>query len=207
MVDVSSVDRVTVIVAAHPNRLRNGMLQRALQSVWSQRRQPDAVVIANDRRGSGSAVTRNRALSMAQTQWVAFLDSDDVLLPHHLEHLLQVAEDTGADVVYPACRVIDENNRTIPTREEWGRPGQEFDAQLLREKSYIPVTSLVRRTLTTPALFGPPPAARDSDYDDWGAYLRLLDTGARFVHTPVVTWVWYHHGQNTSGRVDRGDAK
>lgn len=194
---------VTVIIPTHAARLRTGALQRALASIWRQTRLPDAVVVTCDVDRLGAGPTRQRALAGATTDWVAFLDSDDELLPYHLQHLLGVAAQTSADVVYPACRVLDPRGRPLPPRDEWGRPGREFDAAELRRRSYIPVTSLVRTETARRSRFAPPAG---SDYDDWGFYLGLLDAGARFVHTPAITWLWHHHGENTSGRPDRGDA-
>lgn len=195
------MDRVTVVIPHIPTRTHE--LGRAVASVAAQTHQPENVVIAFDKRRDGSAITRNRALYHISTTWVAFLDDDDELLPHHLETLVRHAQREGATVVYSGCRVVDALGAVIPLCEEWGRFGQAFDPDLLRQKSYIPVTSLVYTNLARRALFGPPAHAPDSDYDDWGFYLRLLDIGARFLHVPEVTWVWNHNGRNTSGRPDR----
>lgn len=199
-------DWVTIITPAHPARLRNGMLNRALGSVWNQTVAPKAVLVEVDVERRGSAATRNRMLGHVTTPWTAFLDSDDVLLPRHLEVLLRVAREADVDVVYPACRVIDPHGRQLDVREEWGRPGRPFDAGILRQRSYIPVTSLVRTDVAQLAWFGPPASHPTTDYDDWGFYVRMLDAGAKFIHTPEVTWVWHHHFGNTSGRSDKGDA-
>lgn len=40
----------------------------------------------------GPAAARNRALSIAQTEFVAFLDSDDIWYPHHLHHLNELSQ-------------------------------------------------------------------------------------------------------------------
>jgi glycosyltransferase involved in cell wall biosynthesis len=195
------LDRVTVVIPHIP--VRTFELGRAVASVTAQTLQPENVVIAFDKRHDGSAITRNRALYHISTTWVAFLDDDDEFLPNHLETLVRYAQREGATVVYTGCRVVDERNNAIPLREEWGRFGQTFDPDLLRQRSYIPVTSLVHANMAKQALFGPPRHALDSDYDDWGFYLRLLEIGARFLHVPEVTWIWHHGQYNTSGRGDR----
>lgn len=192
------MDRVTVIVPHIPTRQFE--LARAITSVAAQTHQPEDVIIATDRRHEGSAATRNRVLQHVTTTWVAFLDDDDEFLPMHLELLVGYGLREGATVVYPGCRVVDAQGTSLPLQEEWGRFGKPFDGDLLRQRSYIPVTSLVNTSLAKQALFGAPDG---SDYDDWGFYLRLLDLGARFTHVPEVTWVWHHHGRNTSGRGDR----
>lgn len=195
------MDSVTLIMPHIPTRQYE--LTRAVASVAAQTHQPDDVIIASDRKRLGSAATRNRALYHASTSWVAFLDDDDELLPTHLEILTQSALRTGASVVYTGCRVVDAQGTAIPLREEWGRFGYAFDPELLQVKAYLPVTCLARTSLAKQALFGPPAQDPTSDYDDWGFYLRLLGLGATFLHVPEVTWIWHHHGQNTSGRSDR----
>lgn len=194
-------DDVTVVIPHIPTR--GAELQRALASVTAQTHQPRSVVIAADTRRDGSAATRNRALCCVTTPWVAFLDDDDEFMPRHLETLVAAALLTEADVIYTGCLPVGPDGREIARRPEWGRFEHEFDAKLLREVSYLPVTCLARTDLAIIAQFGPPAAHPTSNYDDWGLYLRMLDAGGIFLHVPKVTWIWHHHGMNTSGRSDR----
>jgi hypothetical protein len=132
---------------------------------------------------------------------VAFLDDDDEMLPHHLEHLLAVQATTGADVVYPWHRIIGPDGVT-PLPDLLGAQGVEFDSVALDERNFIPVTLLVRRSLLEEVDGFPIPLSErwpHKDCEDWGCWRSLRDAGARFVHTPEVTWVWHHHGDNTSG--------
>lgn len=158
---------VTMVMPVHPARWKSTM-RRALRSVFVQTAPVTAMSIATDTNGSGAGVTRDRALIGVQTEWVAFLDSDDEWHPDHIAALLTCAHETGADVVYPACRVVHtelgEIPRSNPLYEEWGRPGRAFDPDLLRQKSYLPVTSLVRTSLAQKSTFVPPSG---SHYDDW----------------------------------------
>jgi len=194
--------QITVIIPHIPSRVDE--LSRALRSVAVQTHPARNIVVAADLFKDGSAITRNRALmTNLDTNWVAFLDDDDEWLPNHLEVLTQAAAEHNAHVVYPGCMVLDPDGYRIPGRPEWGRYGKPFDPDLLRQQSYIPVTSLVRTKMARKALFGPPATHPDSDYDDWGFYLRLLDQDATFHHVQEITWKWHHHGRNTSGRPDR----
>lgn len=197
---------VTAVIPVHPARWKTTM-RRALRSVLVQTAPVAAMSIATDTTGAGAGPTRDRALAGAKTEWTAFLDSDDEWHADHIAELLECAARFGADVVYSACRVVHTELGVIPRShpgfEEWGRPGQPFDADLLREKSYLPVTSLVRTELAQKSSFVPPDG---SHYDDWGFYLGLLDLGATFVHLPRVTWTWHHGPHNTSGQPTKGDA-
>lgn len=192
---------VTVVIPTI--KPRKGFLRRAVNSVMAQTYGVPPIEIAIDREHEGAAATRNRALMNVRTPWVAFLDDDDYFLPNHLEVLLREVKATNIDVIYPGCRVIGPDFETIPMQEEWGRFGQAFDPTALRNQSCIPVTSMVRTELAQHAMFGPPDHDPKSWYDDWGFYLRLLDLKAQFHHVPEVTWIWHHHGRNTSGQGDR----
>ncbi|HEX5345969.1 MAG TPA: glycosyltransferase [Pseudonocardiaceae bacterium] len=183
---------VTVVIPTIPIRAR--LLRRALASVVLQTFQPAAIVVEYDHEHEGSAVTRTRALGKVTTQWTAFLDDDDSMLPMHLEKLLEAQVDTGADVVYPWPEMVGSGD---PRPDRFGVP---FDADELRRGSYIPVTSLVRTELAQRVGFHYRPG---SPYDDHAFYLGMLELGARFHHLPERTWLWHVMGQNTSGRPDR----
>jgi len=193
---------VTVVIPHIPPRYVP--LLRAVRSVSDQTHPAEAISIVTDNEKLGAGRTRNRALAMARTRWVAFLDDDDFFHKDHLEVLMNHALATGADVVYSSCRVVHDElgeiPRSHPAWEEWGRPGKPFNADLLRQKSYLPVTSLVNTGLAQRSSFVPPDG---SHYDDWGFYLGLLDLGATFSHIDKVTWTWTHGDHNTSGQADR----
>lgn len=59
-------------------------------------------------RNSGAAVARNKAIDRAQGRYIAFLDGDDLWLPHKLERQLAFMRDTGAAFSYSAYGRIDE---------------------------------------------------------------------------------------------------
>jgi glycosyltransferase involved in cell wall biosynthesis len=57
---------------------------------------------------AGAYAARNRALELATAPYVAFFDSDDVWLSHHLTNCIRALDDNPAiDWVYGACRTVD----------------------------------------------------------------------------------------------------
>ena len=102
---------ITVVTPTHPFRMTSGMLARATSSVYQQSKPASAHAVAVDLTGAGAATTRQRALEMATTPWVAFLDSDDWFAPNHLQLLSEHAQETGADYVYSWFWVVNLNRR------------------------------------------------------------------------------------------------
>jgi len=201
----------TVAVCIPSIEPRGRLLTRAVASVAEQTRAANAICVAIDHDRRGAAAVRNEAWRMATTEWVAFLDDDDELLPHHIEHLLAVQADTGADMIYPWHRIIGPDGRTKADLfpgvcgTPWEVIGHELD-----ERNFIPVTILVRRELLADVGGFPLPNSPEwphADCEDWACWRKLRDAGGKFVHTPEVTWLWHHHGRNTSGRGDMWPTK
>lgn len=196
---------ITVVIPTIPKR--KVMLSRAMRSVMAQTLPARAVIVQADNDKEGSAVTRNRALESVRTPWVAFLDDDDQFLPHHLQRLSRALTETQADVVYPLPRVLDGRGRVIPRQWMWGGPS-EFDPELLARQSYINISSVVRTDLAQQVGFKFVRNSEDGGlYDDHGFYLGLYQAGAKFAHVHEETFLWHHHGMNTSGQPNKGDAK
>ena len=185
---------ITVVVATIPPRV--ALLERALKSVTAQTLLPAHVLVLEDTDRGGAAATRNRALERVDTEWTAFLDDDDELLPDHLKLCARYAYLSGCDVVYPGYEVEGGDDPV----NCFGIP---FDASLLRKRNFIPVTVLARTEKVRAAGgFQERPDENGDPCEDWGLWLAMLDQGAKFGHLPQKTWIW-HLGDTTRGRPDR----
>lgn len=219
---------VTVVIPTIPGR--EALLRRAVASIEAQIKKPGAVVIQMDTERHGAHWARNEALKRVETEWVAWLDDDDELLPNHLLVLTRGAHKfPAADMIftYPefvggrdplACVRTSANyaTRDRPALdsgdEKWIIPepvNVPFDDEarysLRTYGNFIPVTYMVRAQLVRDVGGFPAPytfeAAFSGDCEDYGLLLRLLDAGARFHHVPGVrTWRYYYHETNTGGR-------
>lgn len=207
---------LTVAVCVPTIPPRRALLDRALGSVWRQTRPPDQVVVTMDHEGLGAGPTRNRCWRSADTDYVAFLDDDDELLPEHLETCLQALDESGADVAYPWFHLVGWEEATpwrpdplaVPVNGELRHPlGVSFgreQADHMRRHAFIPISTVVRRAALVDSGGFPTPGSPEwprDNFEDWGCWLRLLDRGATFVHVPRRTWICYHsETEGTSGR-------
>ena len=180
---------ITVVVPTIAGR--ETLLDRALASVEAQS-MPSQVIVELDSDRLGAAAARNRALAKVDTDWVVFLDDDDVLKPNHLRACARHARLTGADVVYPGYDAVGE--------DPIGCFGIGFDPYLLRRRNFIPVTTLCRTDRVRAAGgFQEHLDVNGDPCEDWGLWLALFDLGAKFSHLPQRTWIWTVTG-GTRGR-------
>lgn len=69
-------------------------------------------VIRNEK-NSGAAISRNKAIELAQGEFVAFLDSDDLWLPDKLEKQIAFMRENNCDFSFTEYEHIDEENNSL----------------------------------------------------------------------------------------------
>lgn len=72
----------------------------------------DARVTVFHQSNAGPAAARNVALEVAQGEYVAFVDSDDVIHRRYLEILLETMARTGADIVQAPYQIVPDSTRS-----------------------------------------------------------------------------------------------
>lgn len=203
---------VTVVTPAHPARVRNGLLARAIGSVWTQTVVPRGISLAIDVDREGAPATRQRALNGVPwtteggPDWVAFLDSDDYFLPTHLEDLLRHAEETGADFVYSWFKLEVNSGQVI--EKDFIFPDTHFTNPFdPNDPIETTITTLVRTNLAKSVGFKALNRGQVNTGEDRYFTMECLAQGAVISHLVKKTWVWAHHSMNTSGLPTKGDAR
>jgi GT2 family glycosyltransferase/glycosyltransferase involved in cell wall biosynthesis len=197
---------VSVVVPTHN---RPGPLRRALESIAAQTLAGVEAVVVNDGGADVAAVVasvpgldatyiahersrersaaRNTAIAAARGRWIAYLDDDDVFLPHHLETLVGAAEAAGARVAYSNARreivrVVDGEPAVVASDVPYS---VDFDRDRLAYENYIPILSMLHERACLDDVGGGFDESL-SALEDWELFLRLSQR-FDFVHVPVVT--------------------
>ena len=200
---------VSVVIPTHAGREQ--YLDLALASVWGQSERVERVHVVEDTEHQGAAATRDTGLRRVETEWTAFLDSDDVMYAEHLRTLMAGARVHRADYAYAWYDIVGADGRIWQGPDVLSGFGRPFDPD---RPTQTTVTVLVRTELAQQVGFRAPTPGETIDGqvagEDFGFTLGCVAAGAKVVHVPRRTWAWRHHGVgapgrpgNTSGRGDR----
>ena len=76
------------------------------------------IKLFHNKENSGIAYTRNKAIELANGDYIALMDDDDIAPPYRIEkevHFLD--ENVDIDIVGGHCRFIDEDGKMIPNKQ------------------------------------------------------------------------------------------
>jgi glycosyltransferase involved in cell wall biosynthesis len=182
------VPSIAALVVSLPERAH--LLTEALASVHAQTRQPDDIVVGIDPRLLGEVGNMNRLIDATDSEWLAFLHDDDLWHPEHLE-VCESLFDT-ADVVVSRFELV---GRPVSTIEPWHENFEDLRfTNWIGSPSMVVARRSVFRRWCDP--FGP------FRWIDWANYNRLLESGARFADTGLVTTSYRFFGGNGSWKGD-----
>lgn len=178
----------------------------AIDSVTKQTMQPDTIIVVNDQERAGAGRTRQKLLSMVQTEWLAWLDSDDMWFAEHLEKLHKAAEDTGAVFAFSYFDALSDpftNGGRVPT----GHFGVPFDPC---NPHHTTITFLAKTEIAQRIGFQESQKEGQFSEEDWkhiaGFANYCCENGLKMTHLAEKTWHWRQQGQNSSGKPGQGDA-
>lgn len=181
----------SVLAQTHPNFeiivVDDGSTDRTAEVLQTYGSQIRSVYQPNQ----GVAVARNRGIALARGEWIAFLDADDIFLPHKLAAQLAVAEShPELGIVHSGWHRIDAKGNWLMTVEPWRQVPELSLEDWLRWKPVLPSAMLFqRRWLEQAGGFDPrfPPA------EDTELVLRLSLMGCPAKWLPQVTVKYRQH--------------
>jgi glycosyltransferase involved in cell wall biosynthesis len=205
---------ISVITPVHPGRFANGLFAECLQGIHNQTLLPDAHCVAIDVDGEGAAPTRQRALMMARTDWVAMCDSDDIFLPKHLERMLRYVTETGVDFCYSWFKILQDfgNGQRRVLDEDPIFPATHYlNPWNPDDPIETTITTLVRTELAQSVGFHALDRGEHNSGEDRYFTLGCQAAGGKIGHLRRKTWLWRHRSidgvlTNTAGLPTRGDA-
>lgn len=150
----------------------------------------------------GLPITRNTGIAASSGEWIAFVDSDDLWKPDHLESLVAAAQGKECDLVFAGTVPFDdvtgkELPACLPTSDDMlDLPLALYSGRL----SVLPSSVMVRRRAFEQhgMIATNFPHANDTEY-----WLRVLRGGGKMVYTGRATCLYRKHANAMSLRASR----
>jgi GT2 family glycosyltransferase len=134
---------------------------------------PRVRLVRNDE-PHGPSAARNRGIEVAQADWVAFLDDDDLWSPRKLRAQLDAASTAGADWVYAAAVIADEAGAILRAPRLLD-PEAAAEMLLRGNRIWGGPSAVAVRTELLRRLGGFDESLRC--FEDWDLWIRLSATG------------------------------
>jgi GT2 family glycosyltransferase len=143
----------------------------------------------------GIAGNTNAALELAQGEFVAFLDHDDVLAPFALfEIVAALNKQPEADLIYSDEDKLDESGRRV---DPCFKP--DWSPDTLRSHNYVCHLLTIRRSIVEQL------GGIREGFDgaqDYDLVLRVSERARQIVHISKVLYHWRMHPQSTAANTD-----
>ena len=158
-------------------------------------------------RNQGPAATRNLALDAARGDWIAVVDSDDLIHPERLARLIAAAEAAGADLVADDLvhfGAPGQQGRTLLQPLALAAPMTLTAALYLRANGgdpALPSFGYLKPVIRRGTLAGRRYDPRLRIGEDYDLVLRLLIEGARFLLLPDPLYAYRRHAGSISHRL------
>lgn len=167
-----------------------------------QRAARDARVVCTKIDNGGIAANTTAGFALADGEYIALLDHDDVLYPNALYEAGAAIVKTGAQIVYTDEIVLNENLRDLAAYHF--KP--DYGPDTLRGCNYIAHLLVFRRALLEQA--GKEERPEFDGAQDHDLILRLTErvSPGEIVHLPKCLYVWRSHPQSTAQSIEGAKA-
>ncbi|MBS0472846.1 MAG: glycosyltransferase family 2 protein [Proteobacteria bacterium] len=201
---------------------RAHILRHALDSVLVQDEQDFEIVVVDDgsrddpkavidllndpriryvrRTNGGGGAARNTGIAEARGEFIAFLDSDDAFLPHHLAQMRALLAGTTNVAGYARIVVDRGGGRTLLKPPRGIAPGEDMARYLLCDRGFVPtITTVVPRELAQQVLYDTD--LREAEDTDFAIRLALAGCRFRMAEEPGAVWAdHYDPNRQSAGR-------
>lgn len=143
--------------------------------LWDLAKNDPRLKIMKNEVNSGAAVTRNKCLSRATGEFLAFIDADDTWVPEKIEKQVNYMERNNINFSFTAYELINENGKSLKKYIDINNTGEFSYDDMLRKKATLGCSTVMLRGNTFSDLTMPH-IRTGQDYAFW---LKLLKNGEK----------------------------
>jgi teichuronic acid biosynthesis glycosyltransferase TuaG len=155
-------------------------------------KQNSKVIVYHNELNMGVSKTRNRGIELAQGDYIAFLDSDDIWCDNKLELQVKYCYEENADFVITGIRYINDKGKAFPG--EYYPPKNIDYHGLLKNNSIACSSVLIKKKIISKYFF-----ENDKIHEDYLLWLRILKDGVLAKTVPNPLLIYRIYGSSKSG--------
>lgn len=148
--------------------------------------EPNVLVLSQP--NSGTAAARLHGAVAATSDYVQFLDADDLLMPWGLGLLRDTLD------ARPRLDVVWGKGREMGGKRVW-RKARDINATRLRYFNDVPYSSMFRRAVYLENAY-----PYNGPHQDWDMWMGMAERGVRGSLVPIETVLWDCHSDGQHGR-------
>ncbi len=137
----------------------------------------------------GSALSRNKGITLSKGNYVAFLDDDDEYLENSIEKKLKkiVNDDTNVAMVYGWVRSVDEQGKVLNLYR------YKFKGHCLYNGLYDCIAATSQWLCRKEALIKVGGFSKIPSQEDWYLIIKLLEKGYKIDYVPEILNIYHEH--------------
>ncbi len=153
------------------------------QIVETLQKEDARIVLLKNEVNSKVSATRNYGVKNAKSEWVAFLDSDDIWKKNHLELLIARQKETGGQIIHSSYSFM--TNEGEPLKSEFIVDDSITYKKLFYQNKILPSASMFKKELLTKY-----PFYADEVHEDFLCWLNIMKeiNIAYGIKTPTVVY-------------------
>lgn len=161
----------------------DGSMDNTVKVVEDLSNKDDRIRFYINEKNQGVSATRNRGISLAGGDWIAFLDSDDMWEKTKLEKQMTFAEKSDVEFLFSGSSYINENGDYYQGIFE---VPEKVTYKILRTHNVISCSSV----LIKKRFFKDIEMENDDMHEDYAVWLRVLKTGvcAYSINEPLLIY-------------------
>ena len=141
------------------------------------------IKLLQNKENQGAGVSRNKGISQAKGEYIAFLDADDLWKPHKLHAQREFMRENGVSICFSSYELITENGEK---RREVVQALPDVTYQKLLKSNYIGNLTGIYNASELGKIYGPEIRKRQ----DWGLWLAAVKKAgiAKSINEPLAVY-------------------
>ncbi len=150
----------------------------------------------------GQAAGRNTGIQKSSGDWLAFIDSDDIWAPDHLEQSIATIRTTGVDLAFCPATIFNKNIHEENPFIEKPMTAEEMSLAplALLKRNFIIMSSVVATASSIRRIGGFDEDEKLRAVEDLDCFMKLLNSGNKFAMSEKSTLFYRKHPDSATCR-------